>query len=493
MSLTDNELSQVLHDIVPTPPAEPGRLESIRVRARRTQRRRRAAAVVGVVAAVAAVAAVPSGLFDRGGREPVLASGSLSDAPARGDLVHAPHIMAAAITAWVDAYDRAHRDSHLTGRLVFAGHVANEVVVVLSGIAPHGGDRWVVLEGPTVNELSLYADQSDVGRSSLRILLGKPAELPKGVDRFDCNRAPSTTVVERPLLALDTSTGTAEGRWKTVDDAQQGCPGHHLKADSAFTTFMIHDGVGITTIRSTADQSVQVFTPGMTGDPDITFASGVPQLPGGRVDTGAPIKALDPPVITESQASDGTGVTSSVSSGSGELVARAGDGKDRSPSPLGWQYRYDDSQGIDAYGPLVERIGGNSSGTQVLALAAPDGTQVGVAVARTAAEQRVGLVSVVDGKPQLLVNQPLDSSDVPKQLSAVYSGRDGKRWLFVAGAPGTYDIAYRAPGERTWVSSDDVYMSSTFIALADGDAGTGSIRLARQDGSVIYEGPLTSP
>jgi hypothetical protein len=82
---------------------------------------------------------------------------------------------------------------------------------------------------------------------------------------------------------------------------------------------------------------------------------------------------------------------------------------------------------------------------------------------------------------------PLDAAHLPVELSAVVEGRDGDRWLAVAGAAGVAFIDYRAPGSSHWQSMA-VYESTGFLRLPAKDKGTGTLRLRTTNGTTVYQG-----
>ena len=501
--LLERELSRVLHDMPGEATPQPTLYAEINRRARQIRRRRYSSGALLAAVAVSIAAAVPAVLLGNRNHAappavPAGPSKPLTAWPARGALVHDATTRANATDAWNRALIAAGR-----GRLTHPVHelYADRVpgvglVIVLTGVEPRGGDRTVILSGPTAAHLSVYVDDVGSPFQMISVLFGGTGE-DSAEPRTRCTVDSSAPADTRTLFVL-TDPAATQARWQgevsqPAYDCRNAKPGR-------WSSIPFADGVGSTAVRQHAGEriDVEVDGPGAAGyGSSVRYPGALPveMLSGGRVAGAVPIAWFDPVAPAQPQTTCSNGRCVSTLHAEAHAQRRSANGPD---NPWGWGERKDVSGGVDLYFKLEQLHpedlrGGDQSGQQIslIGLALPDGTPIGGSFLRNGSgPTRFDLAASPEDATDVYVDRIVTrNQSAPKELSAVVRGRNGNRWLFVAGAPGVASIDYRAHGSSHWQSMD-VYESSGYLPLPKSDKGTGTIRLRTTDGTTVYQGKV---
>jgi hypothetical protein len=378
----------------------------------------------------------------------------------------------------------------------------------LTGPEPHAGDRFVVLVGRDAHTLHIYGDEPAFGTNGLAVLFG--AE-PGRSRTSDCATIAANNPKESRLMLVLAGAGRHASSWSVQSNGcarqndQPATHDIHLRDGLAFVmvTKKLSDNLTVN-----IDPSANISLP---RTPVADSRSFVGRLPGQRVATSVKLDATPVPEPTLNTAVNPRASTASGSSGLhvarvvGPTVSVRGGGGGRfvESNALGWASRYDDSGGqlfdfmfaVGFTSPehrrvFPQRFGGFQL-SDVLHIALPDGTLVyGQAIRASSGPARMQVAAA--GSPDDIrgyIDAPIDPKNRPVQFSAVMHGRDGNRWLFVAGEPGVASIDYRAKGSAHWQSMD-VYESTAYLRLPRHDKGDGTIRLRTTNGTTVYQGKV---
>jgi hypothetical protein len=397
-----NALRTVLHDLAPEPPHGLGEVAAARRRARALRRRRRYGAASVVVLSLVAL----FGYTVVGRPAPVTPAGAPAGAypdwPRRGD--GPKSLDTAAVRVWERSLAEGVR-RYGDARVLYAT-AGERPVVVLHAVATRGGERLVVVTGPSATALEV---QSDVpaptpGTVVVAVLLDRPA--PGHFDDVDCGADPLTDPSAPTRLLAIARPGMTSAAWWATPPEDSPCAGDRGKARTP-EPLPFTDAVGLVPTRLGPRATVNLRLD------QSTYATYLVDYPNHSL-----------------------------------REARPGGGP---AEPYGWEYRNDGSRADDLWETVfrsveIGQLGGYCAPFWYGSL--PDGTGAVLCVTATVDGRRHVVLAAERADRGVAIYLESKSDPQPTALAAIVDGLDG-RWLVVVGSDELTSLTLVDRGVRT--------------------------------------------